>query len=141
MKLFTAFLVAASLVATPALAATHNWKVIRVMDGDTIEVEAPWVPTPLKPVIKIRVLGVDTPEKGGRAQCPKEAAGGEAATNFTKSVIKPGQVVQVDLQDWDKFGGRVLGYVKYNGKDLTQELIKGGFARAYMGEKKASWCN
>ena len=140
MKLFTAFL-AAFLIATPALAVEHSWKVTRVMDGDTIEVEAPWVPAPLPPVIKIRVLGVDTPEKGGRAKCDLEAKAGEAATNFTKSVIKTGQVIQVDLQDWDKFGGRVLGYVKYNGKDLSQELIKGGYARAYQGEKKASWCN
>jgi micrococcal nuclease len=127
MKLFAAFL-AVALIATPVLAVEHSWKVTRVLDGDTIEVEAPWVPAPIPPVIKIRVLGVDTPEKGGRAQCPK-------------AVIKPGQIIQVDLKEWDKFGGRVLGYVKYNGKDLSTELIKGGLARAYMGEKKASWCN
>jgi hypothetical protein len=55
MKLFAAFL-ASALIATPVLAVEHSWKVTRVLDGDTIEVEAPWVPAPIPPVIKIRVL-------------------------------------------------------------------------------------
>ena len=33
---------------TPSFADLHQWKVIRVIDGDTIEVEAPFLPKELK---------------------------------------------------------------------------------------------
>jgi endonuclease YncB( thermonuclease family) len=42
--------------------------------------------------------------------------------------------------DWDKYGGRVLGYVILNGHSLRVMLIQNGFAREYYGEAKTSWC-
>jgi endonuclease YncB( thermonuclease family) len=44
------------------------------------------------------------------------------------------------LYDWDKFGGRVLGDIILNGKSLREMLIANGYARAYFGEAKQSWC-
>jgi len=35
--------------------------------------QADFLPAPLKKELSIRVFGVDTPEKGFRAQCPSEA--------------------------------------------------------------------
>jgi len=87
------------------------------------------------------VFGVDTPEKGHRAQCPSEAQRGEAATAFTKQAIANSQKRQIVLMDWDKYGGRVLGDVLLNGQSLRQMLISNGFAREYYGEAKTSWCN
>lgn len=126
--------------AVPAAANPYDYKVLRVLDGDTVVVEAPWIPVELKQEISIRILGIDTPEKGGRAQCPKEAKLGEEATAFAKETIKPGQIVQVNLIQWDKFGGRVNGTIFVNGKDFAQMQIDKGFARPYQGEKKKSWC-
>jgi endonuclease YncB( thermonuclease family) len=87
------------------------------------------------------VFGVDTPEKGHRAQCPSENQRGQAATEFTKKLINSSQKRQVVLMDWDKYGGRVLGDVILDGKSLRNELIANGFAREYYGEAKTSWCN
>jgi endonuclease YncB( thermonuclease family) len=102
---------------------------------------APFLPAPLKQELSIRVFGVDTPEKGHRAQCPSEAARGAAATEFTKKLIANAQQKQMVLMDWDKYGGRVLGDVILNGQSLRAMLIQNGFAREYYGEAKQSWCN
>ena len=34
----------------------------RVIDGDTVVIQAPYLPKPLKPEISVRIFGVDTPE-------------------------------------------------------------------------------
>ena len=117
----------------------YPWKVTRAVDGDTVEIQVTWLPTELGDKLKIRIFGVDTPEKGARAQCPSEAERGAAASEFTKKFVK-GKKVLVEIKQWDKFGGRVLGDVNVDGKSLRAELIKNGFAREYFGDKKKSWC-
>jgi endonuclease YncB( thermonuclease family) len=120
---------------------TYDAVITRVIDGDTVAFQADFLPPPLKPELSIRVYGVDTPEKGFRAQCPSEAARGAAATEFTKKVIAAAQYRQIVLIDWDKYGGRVLGDVILNGQSLRMMLIQNGHAREYYGEAKTSWCN
>ena len=66
---------------------TYDAKIVRVNDGDTVVIAAPFLPAPLKPELAVRVYGVDTPEKGHRAQCSSEAQRGEAATAFTKNAV------------------------------------------------------
>ena len=94
-----------------ALANPYDYKIIKVADGDTVVFEAPFMPKPLKPQLSLRVLGVDTPEKGARAGCPKEAAAAEAASAFTKNLVANAKSIQIELKEHDKFGGRVLGDV------------------------------
>ncbi len=142
-KLLLALLMAVSL---PALAqktpqgVAYDAKIIRVNDGDTVVIAAPFLPAPLKPELAVRVFGVDTPEKGFRAQCPSEDQRGQAATQFTKNAVATTQKHQVILYGWDKFGGRVLGDLILNGVSLRAELIRNGFAREYFGDAKQSWC-
>lgn len=118
----------------------YDWKINRVVDGDTVEIATPWTPDPLPKKMSIRVFGVDTPEKGFRAKCPQEDARGQAATAFTKKVITESRVAQVMIMDWDKYGGRMLGDIILDGKSLRGMLIANGFAREYYGEAKTSWC-
>jgi endonuclease YncB( thermonuclease family) len=120
---------------------TYDAKIVRVNDGDTVVIAAPFLPAPLKPELAVRVYGVDTPEKGFRAQCPTEDQRGQAATAFTKNAVASTQKHQVVIYGWDKFGGRILGDMILNGLSLRSELIKNGFAREYYGEAKQSWCN
>ena len=115
--------------------------ITRVIDGDTVAFQAPFLPAPLKKELSIRVFGVDTPEKGFRSQCPNEDLRGQAATAFTKAQINASTKRQIILMDWDKYGGRVLGDVILDGKSLRQLLIFNGYAREYYGEAKQSWCN
>jgi endonuclease YncB( thermonuclease family) len=103
------------------------------------------MPDPLPKKLSIRVLGVDTPEKGHRASCPQEAAAAEQASQFTKDTLnkayKSNLPVVIELNSHDKYGGRVLGDVIVNGQRLSAMLIANGHARPYFGEKKSSWCN
>lgn len=146
MKLYL-FLALAIAIAVPAYAqkapkgVTYDAQILRVSDGDTIVIAAPFLPQPLKPELAVRIYGVDTPEKGHRAQCASEAQRGEAASAFTKNLVSKGQQFQVILYGWDKFGGRVLGDIIVNGQSVRQGLIANGFAREYFGEAKQSWCN
>ena len=135
------------LVPTLALAqkapqgVTYDAQIIRVNDGDTVVISAPFLPSPLKPELAVRIFGVDTPEKGHRAQCPSEDQRGQAATQFTKNAVNAAAKRQVVLYGWDKFGGRVLGDIILNGQSLRSMLIANGFAREYYGDAKQSWCN
>jgi endonuclease YncB( thermonuclease family) len=129
-----------ALLFAPVAQAAYDWKIVRAVDGDTVEVQADWLPKELGDTIKIRIYGVDTPEKGGRAQCESEAKKGTSATQFTNKMIASGKKIQVDIKEWDKFGGRVLGDIIVDGKSLRTELIKNGLAREYFGDAKKSWC-
>lgn len=125
----------------PKTAATYDAQILGVTDGDTVIIAAPFLPAPLKPQLAVRIYGVDTPEKGFRAQCPSEDQRGQAATQFTKKAVEQSQKRQVVLYGWDKFGGRVLGDIILNGQSLRAALIANGYAREYFGEAKQSWCN
>lgn len=118
-----------------------DWPVDHVIDGDTVQFHVSFLPKPLKPVLSLRILGVDTPEKAPRSQCVRENNLAHKATLFTKDSISNASLVQVMVTDWDKYGGRVLGDVLVDGQRLSQLLISHGYARAYFGEKKRSWCH
>lgn len=119
---------------------TYDAQIVRVNDGDTVVISAPFLPQPLKPELAVRIYGVDTPEKGFRAKCPQEDERGKLATKFTTNAVAKSSKRQVVLYDWDKFGGRVLGDIVLDGQSLRAMLIQNGFAREYFGEAKGSWC-
>lgn len=120
---------------------THDIEITRVIDGDTVAFKAEFLPAPLKKELSIRVYGVDTPEKGFRAKCPKENEKGIAASAFTKSLVLKSSKQQIVLYSWDKYGGRVLGDIILDGQSLRILLIQNGFAREYYGNAKQSWCD
>lgn len=95
--------VLAAFLSFPVLAnktppgVTYDAQILKVSDGDTVVISAPYLPAPLKPQLAVRVFGVDTPEKGHRAQCPKEAEMAEKASAHTKKMIDSGKKFQVTL--------------------------------------------
>lgn len=119
----------------------YDANILRVSDGDTVVIAAPFLPAPLKPELAVRIYGVDTPEKGFRAKCAEEDERGKLATKFTTNAVAKSTKRQVVLYDWDKFGGRVLGDIVLDGQSLRGMLIQNRFAREYFGEAKQSWCN
>lgn len=135
-----------ALLCTPVFAqkqkpgVLYDATILRVTDGDTVVITAPFLPAPLKPELAVRIFGVDTPEKGFRAQCPSEDERGKAASEFTKKAVESSQKRQVVIMSWDKFGGRILGDIILNGNSLRMMLIQNGFAREYYGDAKQSWC-
>ena len=147
-KLMLAFFL---LTVTPAYATMmwqapeqtsgpYEYRVIRVIDGDTVQFDAPFLPTELGQVLSLRVLGVDTPEKGSRAHCDKEALLAERASEFTKRVVFSATRHQIVIKGWDKYGGRVLGDLLLDGVSLKDMLISNNYAVPYNGAKKPDWC-
>ena len=120
---------------------TYDAQILRVNDGDTIVISAPFLPAPLKPELAVRIYGVDTPEKGHRAQCEIENKRALLASKFTSNMISNGGKIQVIIYGWDKFGGRILGDIIVNGQSVRAGLISNGLAREYYGDAKQSWCN
>jgi len=119
----------------------YDYKIIRVIDGDTVEIEANFLPPPLKPSLKLRIYGIDTPEKKSRAKCELEAELSKKATTFTQKVINESISRKIKIRKWDKYGGRVLGDIILDGKSLEALLLNEGLAKPYDGGKKFSWCN
>lgn len=126
------------LSASPALATPYE--ITRVIDGDTVEIAVDFLPDPLPPKLSIRVMGIDTPEKAPRAQCEAEAKKAVEATRFTKRAVAEATKTEVYILKWDKYGGRVLGSVVFDGVSLSDSLIAAGLARPYKGDAKQSWC-
>lgn len=126
--------------ASEKIGVAYDYKITRVLDGDTVGFVATFLPAPLKQELSLRVYGVDTPEKGFRAKCDAENQRGLAATKFTKDLILKAKRTQIVIMDWDKYGGRVLGDVLIDGISLRSLLIGSNYARPYFGEAKQSWC-
>lgn len=140
MNLLPLALLCPLLAMAEPVGVVYNAVINRIIDGDTVVIQAPYLPKPLKPEISVRIYGVDTPEKGFRAKCPEEDARGHAATDFTTAAIKAATKFQVSLLEWDKYGGRVLGDIILDGKSLRKMLIDQDMAREYFGDAKKSWC-
>lgn len=118
----TAAIETAASPSTPtAPTATELYEVVRVIDGDTIEVAIAGVPT------TVRYIGVDTPE----TVHPSEPTGcfGAEASAYNKALVA-GTFVQLerDISDTDKYG-RLLRYVYVDGVMVNYELVRGGYAQ------------
>ena len=129
------------LFSIPSLSEEYSYKIIRVIDGDTIIFEAPFLPSALGDSLSLRIINVDTPEKESRAHCEMERALSAEATEYTKNLIESSKSVKIEIVGFDKYGGRVLGDAIIDGKRLSEMLLENGYAKPYDGGKKSSWCD
>lgn len=129
-----------SAAAQGAIPGPVEAEVVRVIDGDTIEVRAfPWLDVAV--TTRVRVLGIDTPEKGARAKCRAEADLADRASDLARLALPVGALVQLTDIQQDKYGGRVVARVESpGGHDLGAALVAAGLARPYDGGRKAGWC-
>jgi micrococcal nuclease len=89
--------------------------VVRVIDGDTIELEGGE---------RVRYLMVNTPEiTGGKDEC----YGQNAATFNTDLVLGKQIEYECDVECLDRFG-RTLAYVRVGGQEVNRLLVERGFA-------------
>lgn len=104
-------------------AAEIQGKVIRVLDGDTIEVKT----LPAKIVvyevpIRVRLINIDAPEK--------KQAFGRWSANQLKALLA-GQSVTVSYTQTDRYG-RIVGRVfTTNGTDASRFMVQSGAAWVY----------
>lgn len=97
-----------------ALAASFKAKVIHVADGDTITVL-----TDTRQQIKVRVNGIDCPEKG--------QAFGSKAKRYTQALVK-GERVTIQPYKHDRYGRTIADVLLTDGRNLAHELLKAGYA-------------
>lgn len=112
-------------------------EVLRVIDGDTLEVRVSTWPGQ-QVVTKVRLRGIDTPER--RARCEAERALAERATKALSGLVGTGPVV-LSAVGPDKYFGRVVADVALsNGGDAGVALRAQGLARTYAGRTRQDWC-
>jgi endonuclease YncB( thermonuclease family) len=100
--------------------ATSGWTVVAYIDGDTIDVK-----NTFGHVERIRLIGIDTPEKG---ECGYFEATGALAMMIKDSKVRLVPGAQTDRDQTPE--QRLLRYVEVNGKDVGLELIEKGFGVA-----------
>ena len=128
----------------PSRKSCYNFRVIkinRVVDGDTIDVTID-LGFDLQKKERVRVAGVDTPEK--RTRDLEEKALGYDATNWLKDKLSEAisgaddLVIRTELVGGVGKYGRLLGWLYIGDSDLSlnEQMIAEGYAWAYDGGTK-----
>ncbi|MDB5569508.1 MAG: hypothetical protein JWN93_691 [Hyphomicrobiales bacterium] len=131
----------AHTIAGDALPGSYPARVVRVLDGDTFEaVVRVWFGQDV--TTRVRIRNVDAPEL--KSQCAAEARLAQSAREALADVLASGPVTLHDL-GLDKYGGRIVASVSVAASPQSPEnvaamLVAGGYARAYDGRKRQSWC-
>ena len=128
----------------PSRKSCYNFRVVkinRVVDGDTIDVTID-LGFDLYKKERVRVAGVDTPEK--RTKNLEEKALGLDATGWLKAkleeTIKGDEelIIRTELKGGVGKYGRLLGWLYVGDSDvsLNEQMITEGYAHAYDGGTK-----
>jgi endonuclease YncB( thermonuclease family) len=118
-------------------AIVYPAEVLRVIDGDTFKARVRVWPG-LDVDTKVRLRGVDAAEL--HARCADELAKAQAARAALETILADGGVA-ISRVGVDKYGGRVDATVStHSTADVSAALLNGGFARAYDGARRGSWC-
>lgn len=118
-------------------------KILRVVDGDTVDVAMYHQETKKIFKYRIRLYGIDTPEKKPLQSNPDREREIAAAKMSTQAMITKMQennnLVVVKLYKLDKYG-RLLGtFYGKNGENINDWMVKQGHAIAYFGRTKKSF--
>jgi endonuclease YncB( thermonuclease family) len=132
LSLTNTLLLFVSVIAGPVPA-----RLLRVVDGDTVRVEALiWIGQSVE--VNVRLAGVDAPEIF-RPACPAEREKGRAALAFVEAMLAGEVAAALYEVEADKYGGRVVARLETaDGEDVGASLIAAGLA-APIAERR-DWC-
>lgn len=112
--------------------------VIKVVDGDTIDVDIDLGMNTIKANERIRLAGIDTPES--RTNDKFEKSLGIESKEYLKSKLKEAKkiIIKTELPDSTEKYGRMLGwlYLDEDTVSLNDHMIEEGYAWPYMGATK-----
>jgi endonuclease YncB( thermonuclease family) len=112
----------------------YNCKIVRVVDGDTVDVDidlgfSHWIHNE-----RIRLYGVDTPEC--RTRDDEEKAAGLLAKAFVEDALHVGGTYTLTTREKGKFG-RYLGVIFVSDKtSINAALVTEHLAVPYHGQSK-----
>ena len=128
--------------ANRAGAADNQWRsiagpvtaqIIRIIDGDTVEVDAhPWPGHAVR--VSVRLRGIDTPER--RSRCAEQRAAAQLARNELERLVSGVSTVELINVAGGKYYGRVLADMKAGARDIASAMLASGLARPYQGGKR-----
>ena len=116
----------------------YRCKIIRVVDGDTVDVDIDlgfgvWLHKE-----RVRIYGIDTPES--RTRDLEEKRYGLAAKEFVKEFVrdKGGSNIVLRTRKYDAKGkfGRILGDIIVDNVSMSENMIKEHHAVPYHGQSK-----
>src|SRR6056300_1328930 len=112
--------------------------VLKVIDGDTVDVDIDLGFGVMLKDERVRIMGIDTPES--RTSDRVEDLFGEAAKSRLKELMKNGAklITTEDKNGEDMKGkfGRILGDFKVDGTLVTEIMIEEGHCVPYFGGSK-----
>lgn len=118
---------------------TYNAKVIRILDGDTVEAEID-LGFGVSITRIVRMNGIDTPEKTSSILTVRELAA-KATARARYALENKKVILKTQLDKGDKYG-RVLAYIYETQSELGADqsfnlkLVQEGLAFPYDGGKK-----
>ena len=116
----------------------YEVKVLKVVDGDTVDVDINLGFGIVLTDERVRIMGIDTPES--RTSDKVEKVFGLAAKTRLKELLGEDAILitHEDKNGEDMKGkfGRVLGDFRVGGKTVKEILIEEGHAVAYHGQSK-----
>lgn len=99
---------------------TYAAKVLRVLDGDTIEADID-LGFDMHYIAKVRLAGINAPEM-------KTPQGAPAKAHLANLLTNQNLVITTKInKEFEKYG-RVLGEITINGVSINQQMITEGFA-------------
>jgi micrococcal nuclease len=105
----------------PAPQGRQSARVVRVVDGDTIDVDLAGA------TVRVRYIGMDTPETVDPRR-PVGCFGAEAAAR-NRALVEGREVeLEKDVSETDSFG-RLLRYVYVDGVMVNEALVREGYAQ------------
>ena len=130
---------------TPAYTYEHlrkMVKVLRVIDGDTVDI-ALQEETGKIFTHRVRLYGIDTPEKRPSASDPereKEIAASKRSSEALTNRLKENDHLVIALfHKSDKYGRLMCTFYDKQGDDMNQWMVKSGFAYEYFGKTKKTF--
>ncbi|MBD0844511.1 thermonuclease family protein [Streptomyces sp. TRM68416] len=101
-------------------------EVVRIVDGDTIEIRGDGRIVPKGSVVRVRLLEIDTPENG--------ACFARDATDRTADLLPPGSTVRIqrDVDLTDRYGRHLLYVWNDEGVFVNESLVRSGHAEAVL---------
>lgn len=121
----------------PAISGPIAAEVVKVRDGDTVEVSAHIWPQQTV-AVAVRLRGIDAPEISGKCAAEKQAA--QAARVRLSELLAGGGVTLANVSG-DKYFGRVLAEMSAQGTaDVGAILLQEGLVAPYGGSKRRDWC-
>lgn len=131
-------LLACSSARADDLAGPVTADFVRVIDGDTVVVDAHvWPGHRVR--VSVRVRGIDAPEL--RSDCAREREAAETARRALGDFIGAGALVLRNIGE-DKYFGRVVADLeRADGSSAAEMLLRHDYAVAYDGGRRVPICS